>query len=112
MTVAIGFLLIIVIGGGVLLMINGIGFFAPSKQPRPQDDPEVLTGLIARVTSAISSAATGVVAYTVEGLFREVAARSVDGAFIDVGADVVIERIVEGTAFVERWDIVEARLTG
>jgi membrane protein implicated in regulation of membrane protease activity len=110
MTFALGVVLIAVIVVAVLFMINGIGLFAPSKRPRPQDDPEVLTGLIARVTSAISAAAAGMVAYTVEGTRREVAARSVDGSAIQAGADVVIDRIDDGTAFVERWETVEGRL--
>jgi hypothetical protein len=103
-------LLIVVITVGVLFMINGVGFFAPSRRPRPQDDPEVLTGLIARVTAAIGAAAQGAVAYTVEGARREMAATSVDGSPIQVGADVVIDRIEHGMAFVERWETVEGRL--
>jgi hypothetical protein len=109
-TVAVGVVLIAVIAVGVLFMINGVGFFAPSRKPRPQDDPEVLTGLIARVTAAIGAAAQGAVAYTVEGARREIAAKSVDGLPIQLGADVVIDRIEHETAFVERWETVEGRL--
>ena len=93
----------------VLFMINGIGLFAPSRKPRPQDDPEVLTGLIARVTSAITAAAAGMVVYTVEGTRHEVFARSVDGSTIQAGSDVVIEHIDGSIAFVERWEVVEGR---
>ena len=110
MTVAAGLLLIAVLSVGVLFMINGVGLFAPSRRPRPQDDPEVLAGMIARVTAAIGAAATGAVAYTVEGTRRELAARSVDDSAIPTGADVVIERIEGDVAFVERWESVEARL--
>ena len=110
MTIVLGLLLIVVITVGVLFMINGVGLFAPSRRPRPQDDPEVITGLVARVTKAISAAAAGAVAYTVEGTRRELAARSVDGAVIQTGVEVVIERIADGIAFVERWETVEARL--
>ena len=109
-TVAAGLVLIAVLSVGVLFMINGVGLFAPSRRPRPQDDPEVLAGMIARVTAAIGAAATGAVAYTVEGTRRELAARSVDDTAIPAGADVVIERIVGDVAFVERWESVEARL--
>ena len=60
-------------------MINGVGLFAPSLRPRVEFDPEVLTGHIARVTAAISAAAAGAVAYTLEGRRHEVAAISLDG---------------------------------
>jgi hypothetical protein len=39
-----------------------------------------------------------------------VRARSWDGAPIDAGADVAIERVEGGVAYVERWAQVEARL--
>jgi hypothetical protein len=110
MKLVVGFALIAVITVGVLFMINGVGLFAPSKRPRPQDDPEVLNGLIARVTRAISAAAAGAVSFTVEGLQREIAAKSVDGSSIQAGTDVVIDRIVGNLAFVERWEAVEGRL--
>ena len=65
-------------------------------------DPEVLTGHIARVTAAINAAAAGAVAYTLEGPRHDVAAISLDGKAIQAGADVVIDRIKNGLAFVER----------
>ena len=78
MNIAVGVVLTALIAVGVVFMINGIGIFAPSKKPRVQDDPEVITGLIARVTSDISAAA-GEVTYTLQGTRHDVAARSVDG---------------------------------
>ena len=109
-TVAIGIGLIALLSIGVLFMINGVGLFAPSRRPRPQDDPEVIAGIVARVTSAIGSAAAGDVAFTIDGSRRIVSAQSVDGAPIQAGADVVIERIDNQMAWVERWESVEARL--
>ena len=110
MKIVVGLVLIVVLSVGVLFMINGVGFFAPSKRPRVQDDPEILAGLVARVTFAIGAAAAGLVVYTIEGTPCEVAARSVDGAAIHAGADVVIDRIEGNVAWVERWESVEARL--
>jgi hypothetical protein len=109
-TVAIGLALIAVLTVGVLFMINGVGFFAPSMKPKVEFDPEVLTGHIARVTAAISAAAAGAVAYTLEGHRHDVAAISLDGSAIQAGVDVVIDRIENGLAFVERWEVVEARI--
>ena len=110
MNVVIGLVLIAVIAFGVVFMVNGIGLFAPSRKPRVQDDPEVITGLIARVTSSIAAAGAGAVTYTLQGLRHDVAARSVDGEPIQAGEEVVIERIEAGTAFVERWEVVEGRI--
>jgi hypothetical protein len=109
-TIAVGLALIAVLTVGVLLMINGVGFFAPSKRPKVEFDPEVLTGHIARVTAAISAAAAGAVVYTLEGRRHDVAAVSLDGSAIQAGADVAIERIENGLAFVVRWEVVEGRI--
>jgi hypothetical protein len=109
-TIAFGLALIAVLTVGVLFMINGVGLFAPSKRPKVEFDPEVLTGHIARVTAAISAAAAGAVVYTLEGRRHDVAAISLDGSAIQAGADVVIERIENGLAFVERWEVVEGRI--
>lgn len=110
MTIAFGLALIAVLTVGVVFMINGVGVFAPSKRPKVEFDPEVLTGHIARVTAAISAAAAGAVVYTLEGRRHDVAAISLDGSAIQAGADVVIERIENGLAFVERWEVVEGRI--
>ena len=110
MSIVIGLALIAVLTVGVLFMINGVGLFAPSMRPKVEFDPEVLTGHIARVTAAISAAAAGAVAYTLEGRQHVVAAMSLDGTPIQAGVDVVIERIENGLAFVERWEVVEGRI--
>jgi hypothetical protein len=109
-TVVFGLALIVVLTVGVLFMINGVGFFAPSKRPNVELDPEVLTGHIARVTAAISAATAGAVVYTLEGHHHDVPALSLDGTPIQPGVDVVIERIENGFAFVERWEAVEGRM--
>jgi hypothetical protein len=109
-SVAIGLALIAVLTVGVLFMINGVGLFAPSMRPKVEFDPEVLTGHIARVTAAISAVAAGAVAYTLEGRRHDVAAVSLDGTPIQAGVDVVIERVENGLAFVERWEVVEGRI--
>jgi len=108
--VVFGLALIAVLTVGVLFMINGVGLFAPSKRPKVEFDPEVLTGHIARVTAAIGAAAAGAVVYTLEGRRHDVAAVSSDGAPIQAGADVVIERMENGLAVVERWEVVEGRI--
>jgi len=110
MNIVPGLVLIVVMAVAVVFMINGVGVFAPSRKPSIQDDPEIITGLVAEVTSSITAAGTGSVTYTIQGVRHDVAARSVDGATIKPGADVVIERIEDGLAFVERWEVVEGRI--
>ena len=110
MTIVVGLALIAVLTVGVLFMINGVGFFAPSKRPNVEVDPEVLTGHIACVTAAIGAAAAGAVVYTLEGHRHDLPAVSLDGSAIQPGVDVVIERIENGLAFVERWEVVEGRI--
>jgi hypothetical protein len=109
-TIVFGLALIVVLTVGVLFMINGVGFFAPSRRPSVEFDPEVLTGHIARVTTAISAAAAGAVVYTLEGRRHDLPAVSLDGTPIQPGVEVVIERIENGFAFVERWEVVEGRI--
>jgi hypothetical protein len=108
--VALGLALIAVLTVGVVFMINGVGLFAPSRRPRVEFDPEVLTGHIARVTAAIGATVAGAVVYTLEGHRHDVAAISLDGEPIQAGTDVVIEHIENGLAFVERWEVVEGRI--
>ncbi|HXD22877.1 MAG TPA: hypothetical protein VN613_05920 [Gemmatimonadaceae bacterium] len=110
MTIVLGLALIALLTVGVLFMINGVGLFAPSKRPQVESDPEVLNGHIARVTAAIGAAGAGAVVYTLEGHRHDLPAVSVDGSPIQPGAEVVIERIEDGLAFVERWEVVEGRI--
>ena len=69
-----------------------------------------LQGHPAAVTGAIGAGGTGEIAYEADGRSWRVPARSWDGAPIDAGAEVVIERLDGGVAVVERWAEVEARL--
>ena len=110
MTIAIGVVLIAILSVGVLFMINSIGLFKPSMRPRVEFDLELLTGHIASVTAAMSAVATGAIACALEGRRHAFAAMSLDGTPIQAGADVVIERIENGLAIVERWVVVEGRI--
>lgn len=105
-----GLALVGVIAVMVLFMINGVGMIAPSRRPRVAEDPEVITGHVARVTSSIGAAASGAIAYTVEGIRHEIAALSLDGRPIQAGTDVVIARLDGRLALVEPWEVVEGRI--
>jgi hypothetical protein len=79
----------------------------------PLEDPhelaEMLQGHVAVVTSEIA-AKPGAITYQLHGQAYVIPARSIDGRAINIGTDVVIERIDDGFAYVEPWSLVEQRL--
>jgi hypothetical protein len=75
------------------------------------EDPRyLLQGHLARVTSAIQGTGQGEIAYVVDGVRHVSPAASLDGAPVPADTEVVIERIEDGVAHVERWAVVEERL--
>lgn len=75
----------------------------------PGDDHE-MQGQLAIVTRAISGSAPGEISYEHLGKPLKSPARSLGTMALPVGADVVIDRIEAGVAFVEEWAMVEKRL--
>jgi hypothetical protein len=98
---AVGFVL-----SGLLLKVWAL----PSARRDVVDDRYLMQGHPATVTRAIPAGGEGEIAYEVDGRRWTVAARSWDGAPIDAAADVAIERVEGGVAYVEEWAQVEARL--
>ena len=82
----------------------------PSARKDQVDERYLLQGHFARVTSAIGEHSPGAVAYEVEGRVLSARAMSLDGAPLDVGTEVVIERIEHDVAHVEAWSLVEKRI--
>lgn len=79
----------------------------------PEHDVEeafVLQGHLARVTKSIRDGVDGEVTFDVGAERRVVAAKTIDGAQLAAGTDVVIERIENDVAYVEAWAEVEKRL--
>ncbi|HEX6053143.1 MAG TPA: hypothetical protein VFZ21_27940 [Gemmatimonadaceae bacterium] len=74
------------------------------------DERYLLQGHPAQVVSAIAASQTGEIAYLVGGKRYEVTAQSLDGTPVDVGTEVVIDRVENGVAYVEPWAQVEQRL--
>ena len=74
------------------------------------DERYLLQGHPAQVVSAIAATQTGEIAYLVGGKRYEVIAQSLDGTPVDVGTEVVIDRVENGVAYVEPWAQVEQRL--
>ena len=77
------------------------------------DERYLLQGQPARVTRVVREGSGGVVyeiSYADGGRERSARARSLDGSPLVDGADVVIERVEGGYAYVEAWSTVEKRL--
>lgn len=81
---------------------------------RPEHDPDdpryLLQGHVATVTSPIPADGEGVIAYGDPQARQSLRARSIDGAAVEQGVEVCIERVDDGLAVVELWALVEARL--
>jgi len=105
----------IAVAAGALFAIGSAsllaGWVLPGARSDAVDERYLLQGHPARVTRPIDAdGGDGEIAYEVDGRRFSVAARSWDGASIDAGTDVAIERVEDGVAYVERWAQVEARL--
>ena len=84
---------------------------SPSAPADPEDDPRyVLQGLPAKVSRTVPAGAMGEVSFRLDGTPQVLPARAIDGTELPAGTEVVLDRIVEGTAWVETWTQVEARL--
>jgi len=82
----------------------------PAAKAEVVDERYVMQGAFARVLDVSDGGASGTVRYEAEGASHTTRAAPLDGARLEVGAEVVIERIEDGIAYVEPWSRVEARL--
>jgi membrane protein implicated in regulation of membrane protease activity len=74
------------------------------------DERYVLQGHVAEVVSSIEPGSEGLISFEYSNQRRTLRARSLDGASVNVGTEVVIERIEGDIAYVEPWLQVEQRL--
>jgi hypothetical protein len=74
------------------------------------DTAELIQGHVATVTRGATASQPAEITYVLDGMKSVVQARSVDDVKLVAGADVVIERIENGVAYVEAWAQVEQRL--
>jgi hypothetical protein len=106
--------LVIALPAGVLGALGALSLVAawaiPAAQAEVVDERFTLQGAFARVVAAAEGGATGTIRYEVDGVAQTSPASPLDNSRLEVGADVVIERIENGVAFVEPWARVEARL--
>ena len=119
-TALIALLVGLAAGGGMLGLVAG--WAIPSAARDVEDERYRLQGFLGRVTRAIgaadSSAAAeapdttplGEISFVHDGIHSVSPARSLDGQRIELGTDVVIERIEDGIAYVESWSRIEKEL--
>jgi len=83
---------------------------AVSLEHDQEDERFVLQGHVARVVSSIAAGSEGRIIFDLGNEHQTLRARSLDDASVDVGTEVVIERIEGDVAYVEPWLQVEERL--
>ena len=101
--------------GGVIGAILLVARWAlPGVVAEVVDERYLLQGTPARVTRVIGGSVGAPSAYEISydegGRTHVLPARSLDGAALTQDAEVVIERVEDGYAYVEAWSIVERRL--
>jgi hypothetical protein len=100
----------VAIAGAIGMMVLIAGWAVPSARRDVEDERYALQGHFARVTRAIPAGARGEIAFEHEGARHVADALSLNGAPIAAGADVVIERVEDGVAYVELWSTIERQL--
>lgn len=74
------------------------------------DTAELIQGHVATVTRGVTATQPAEITYVLSGVKSVLPAKSVDDGKLVAGAEVVIERIEDGVAWVEAWSQVEERL--
>ncbi|HEY9514895.1 MAG TPA: hypothetical protein VIQ74_04370 [Gemmatimonadaceae bacterium] len=112
----LGMLAILAISGGaavagaITMMVVIAGWAVPSAEREVLDERFILQGQFAHVTRAIPAGATGEISFEYEGEQRTSSASGLDGQAIAQDADVVIERVEGGIAYVELWSTIAQQL--
>jgi hypothetical protein len=73
-------------------------------------DEHEIQGQLAVVTREIATTVPGEIAYELMGRQVKIPAKTLTDKPLSVGAEVVIDRIENGVAFVEEWAVVEQRI--
>lgn len=110
----VGLIPIVVIGIGAAFIATTTAVVLLARWALPhsgdENEADMLQGLVARVTRAISPSSPGEIAFLSNGAKRTIAAQGIEDSEIPRDAEVVIDRIQNGVARVELWSAVEQRL--
>jgi hypothetical protein len=106
--------LVIAVGAGLVGALGALLLVAawaiPAAKAEVTDERFVMQGEFARVIRVSDRGTTGTVTYSSGGVSYTTEASALEGTRLEVGSEVVIERIENGVAFVETWARVESRL--
>jgi membrane protein implicated in regulation of membrane protease activity len=91
------------LAGGAVVFVFMAKFLGPRQTQLDPADFDLI-GTLARISSPIRSNGTGEIIFSQAGARKTSGARSVDGAALDKGAEVVITRYEKGIAYVQRWE--------
>ncbi len=86
------------------------GWAVPSAARDVEDERFQLQGYLGRVTRAIRAGGEGEIVYEHNGTRQVAVARGLDGHAVESGTEIVIERVENGVAYVERWSTIERAL--
>jgi hypothetical protein len=96
--------------GGVGMVFLIAGWAVPSAAREVEDERFILQGHFAHVLRPILADEPGEIEFEHEGRLQTITARGLDGHEIAQGADVVIERVEDGVAYVELWSTIARQL--
>ena len=82
----------------------------PSARADHVDERYLLQGTIARISQEVPEDGEGELQYTLDNVTYTLPARELTGAMLAVDAEVVMDRVEGGVAYVESWAQVEQRL--
>ena len=102
--------IVVGVGGAAGALTLLAAWAIPSARAEVSDERYAMQGALARVVGVSDQGASGVVSYEANGALHTTRAAALGGARLQVGGEVVIERIEDGIAYVEPWAQVEARL--
>ena len=90
------------VGAGIVFLFMTRVLISPEENMDAADYEMV--GVLGRTSLPIREGGTGEIIYSQAGTRRTCGARSEDGAAIEKGAEVVVERYERGIAYVRRWE--------
>jgi hypothetical protein len=98
------------VAGAIASLSLVAGWAIPAAKAEVVDERYVLQGCIAKVTAVAADGTGGTIAFEDGGVRQTAPAVGLDGARLELGTEVAIERVEGGIAYVEPWSQVESRL--
>ncbi|MFC6645144.1 hypothetical protein ACFQBQ_05990 [Granulicella cerasi] len=101
--VVLGFAILAGLAGAGILLWFLTGVLLKHERTLEPEDTEIV-GVLGRISQPVREGGVGEMLYTQNGSRRSVGVRSVDGAEIAKGTEVIVMSFARGIAQVRRWD--------